>query len=125
MDKNLENKLNQILEKVNQIDELSLQVETITGKVDKIDELYLKVDKIEKTMKSGFNNVDKKINTVDKKLEGYIKFSSERITNIEDNMATKKDIQNLKLDLVDRYADKETVLDHETRITNLEEKVLL
>ncbi|MDQ5956633.1 MAG: hypothetical protein QG627_918 [Chlamydiota bacterium] len=90
MSDKIEEKLNQILEKV-----------------DKIDLLSEKIDK------------------VDKKLEGYIKFSSERITNIEDNMATKKDIRNLKLDLMDKYADKEKVNDHEVRITNLEEKVLL
>lgn len=81
MDKNLENKLDQILEKV--------------SKIDKIEE----------------------------KLENYIGFSYGEIMHIKENMATKKDIQNLKLDLVDRYADKEKVIGHETRITNLEEKV--
>jgi len=96
MSNNIEEKLNQILEKVNQIDDLSL-----------------------------------KINQIDKKLEGYIEFSSERFVKIEDklnsaedNMATKKDIQNLKLDLIDKYADKEKVNDHEIRITNLEEKLV-
>ncbi|MEZ4211196.1 MAG: hypothetical protein R3B39_02825 [Candidatus Paceibacterota bacterium] len=103
MDKNLENKLNQILEKVDKIDELSL-------KVDKIDELSLKVDKI------------------DKKLEDYIDFSSERMTKIEDAVDKSKEevlseIQKTKLELIDRHADKEKVMGHETRITNLEEKV--
>lgn len=91
MDKNLENKLNEMMQ----------------------------------TIKVGFESVNKKIDDVDKKLEGYVDFSSERITNIEENMATKKDIHNLKLDLMDKYADKEMVASHENRITELEEKVLL
>lgn len=93
MDQNLENKLNQILEKVNKIDGLT-----------------------------------DKLNQVDKKLEGFIDFSNERTTNIElkiDHMATKKDIQNLKLNLIDKYADKEMVASHENRIAKLEEKVFL
>lgn len=86
MSNNIEEKLNQILEKVSKIDE------------------------------------------IDKKLEGFIDFSNERTTNIElklENMATKQDIQNLKLDLMDKYADKEKVSDHEARIVRLEDKVLL
>lgn len=113
MDKNLENKLNQILEKVDKIDDLSLRVEAIDKKVNQIDRLAEKLDQ------------------VDKKLEGYIEFSSERFVKIEDklnsaeeNMATKKDIQNLKLDLMDKYTDKETVNEHEIRITKLEEKLV-
>lgn len=83
MSDNIEEKLNQILEKV--------------SKIDKIEE----------------------------KLENYIGFSYGEIVHIKENMATKKDIQNLKLDLMDKYVDKEKVNDHEVRITNLEEKVLL
>ncbi len=96
MDKNLEIKLNKILDKV-----------------DKIDELSSKVNGLEKT------------------LNGFVDFSSERFVKIEDKLnsieediVAKKDLQNLRLDLVDRYANKEKVDNHEIRITNLEEKLV-
>ncbi len=96
MEKNLEIKLNKILDKV-----------------DKIDELSSKVNGLEKT------------------LNGFVDFSSERFVKIEDKLnsieediVAKKDLQNLRLDLVDRYANKEKVDNHEIRITNLEEKLV-
>ncbi len=72
-----------------------------------------KLDEMMRTIKVGFDDVHEKIST----LEG-------KVSSIKDNMATKKDFQNLKLDLMDKYADKEKVSDHEVRITNLEEKLV-
>ena len=94
-----------------------------------------KLDEIMKTIKVGFDSVDKKIEgvekkieSVDKKLEDYIDFSSDRMTKIEDSVERSKkeilsEIQTTKLDSLDRYSDKETVSDHENRITKIEEKV--
>jgi len=132
MDKNLENKLNQILEKVSQIDELSLKVSKIdelSKKVDKIDGLSLKFDKLEKTMEDGFAAVDKKFDKLGKKLDNYIDFSSERMTNIEDSVDSArkeilKEIQTTKLDSLDKFASTERVDGHEIRIKNLEEKII-
>ncbi len=75
--------------------------------------------------------IDKLLNTVegiDKKLDGYIEFSSERTTAVEDKldgMITKSDLQNVKQEIFDKigevkYKTESRINDHETRITNLE-----
>ncbi len=108
MDKNIENKLDEIIKTIQVgFKNVDNRFEGVDKKIDN------KIDGAMRGVKVGFDEIHEKIST----LEG-------KVNNIEDNMATKKDIQNLKLDLIDKYADKEKVSDHEVRITNLEEKLV-
>ena len=67
------------------------------------------------------------LESVKNKLDGFIDFSNERSTKIEDAIETTKkeivyEIQKMKLDTGDKYATNERVDKQELRIQKLETK---
>jgi conjugal transfer/entry exclusion protein len=68
------------------------------------------------------------LESVKNKLDGYIEFSSERFTKIEDTMAARTDLQNFKQEIFDKISDAKyevtgKVNDHELRIEKLETNI--